>query len=354
MHSPAGAPSLGVMTTALSPAVTVRAVDLEDKADLRAWHAFDERVHDHDRPGTPFWGIDDVLAMLRPDDPEERFLPFVAESDGRIVGSGILFVPLLDNLDKAYGQLAVAPEARGRGVGDLLVDHVVGLARADGRTLLLVEANLPPDHDADHPVRRFAERHGLRLANQEVRRYLDLPVPQEQLRAWAEEAAAHHTGYEITTYEGVVPEALRASLVELRNQLAVDAPTGDLDFEAGGTTVETYAEHAAKTAASGRRMYETVAVRDGVVVAHSTLSAPPPGQGMPFLNQWGTFVHRAHRGHRLGLAVKVASLAHVQERHPERTIISTTNAVDNGPMVAINEQLGFRPVEVMAEFARTV
>jgi hypothetical protein len=219
---------------------------------------------------------------------------------------------------------------------------------------VLVEANLPPDHDPDHPVRRFAARHGFDLANQEVRRFLDLPVPEERLRAWATEAAAHHDGYTLATYEGAVPEELRASLVHLRNQLAVDAPTGDIEFEAGGTTVETYLAHTEKIAASGRRVYETVAVRDGVVVAHSTLSVPPEGQAMPFLNQWGTFVHRAHRGHRLGLAVKVASLAYVQARHPERTTVSTTNAVDNGPMVAINEHLGFRPVEVMAEFVRAV
>lgn len=342
------------MTLSPAPVVVVRPVDLEDEADLLAWYAFEKHVHDLERSDAPFWGAADVLAMVRPDDPEERFHPFVAELDGRTVAGGMVHIPLLDNLDKAYGELVVEPSLRGRGVGDLMVGHVLDTARSEGRRVVVVEAQLPPDHDANHPVRRFAARHGFRLANQEMRRFLDLPVPDDRLAALSAEAAAHHTGYRIATYEGAVPEELRQSLVDLHNQLAVDAPTGEIDFEAGGATVETYLRHAVQWAESGRRTYETVAVREGRVVAHSTLSVPPPGQGMPFLNQWGTFVDRAHRGHRLGLAVKVASLRHVQARHPERTRISTTNALANRHMVAINEQLGFRPVEIMAEFLREV
>ena len=73
---------------------------------------------------------------------------------------------------------------------------------------------------------------------------------------------------------------------------------------------------------------------------------------MSHLNQWCTYVHRAHRGHRLGLAVKAENLRAVQKMHPERTVITTTNSPVNAPMVAINELMGFRPVDVFAEFLR--
>jgi hypothetical protein len=50
--------------------------------------------------------------------------------------------------------------------------------------------------------------------------------------------------------------------------------------------------------------------------------------------------------------VKAANLAALQADHPERTRISTQNSETNAPMVAINEKMGFRPVEVMLEFQR--
>ena len=147
---------------------------------------------------------------------------------------------------------------------------------------------------------------------------------------------------------------LRPSFVDLQNQLIVDAPTGDIDFEAGAITVEIYEDHVRTRKATGRRTLVTVAVRDGQAVAHSTLSVPPGRDALPHVQQWGTYVHRDHRGHRLGLAVKAANLRAVQERFPERTVLSTTNSPANRPMLAINEMMGFRPVESSVEFVRTL
>ena len=72
---------------------------------------------------------------------------------------------------------------------------------------------------------------------------------------------------------------------------------------------------------------------------------------VPTVEAWGTLVLGEHRGHRLGLAMKARGLQELQRRiGPERTRVLTCNAEQNAHMVAINERLGFRPVEVVPTF----
>jgi RimJ/RimL family protein N-acetyltransferase len=52
-------------------------------------------------------------------------------------------------------------------------------------------------------------------------------------------------------------------------------------------------------------------------------------------------VHPAHRGHRLGLAVKLANLDLLAQRAPKVELIVTGNASVNAPMIAVNEMMGF-------------
>ena len=101
----------------------------------------------------------------------------------------------------------------------------------------------------------------------------------------------------------------------------------------------------------GRARYETVALTpDRQVVAQSTLAMSL--EESPTVFQWGTFVHRDHRGHRLGLATKAVNLRAVQAARDDLTLVTTQNGETNGYMVAINERMGFRPIEVSAEFVR--
>ncbi|MGI8900472.1 MAG: GNAT family N-acetyltransferase [Nocardioides sp.] len=331
----------------------ISVLDISDVDGLRELHRAGLVAHRHDRPGAPFWGEAEVLAMFRADDPEERLVPLlVRDDDETVLGSAVVFVPLLDNLDKVYAAMSVVPERRGRGVGDALVEEIQAVARTECRTVVLVEGHFPVDADDSHPVRAFALRHGFMLANTEVRRTLQLPIDDTTVRDWADEAACHHEGYEIETFVDIVPVELRPSFVDLVNQLMLDAPTGDIDFEAGGTTVEIYEQQAQQRRETGRKLLITVAVRDGAAVAHSTLSIPPGDQELPHMSQWGTYVHRGHRGHRLGMATKARNLMVVQRDHPERTLLHTTNSPMNGPMVSINEAMGFVPNEVLGEFMR--
>jgi hypothetical protein len=54
-----------------------------------------------------------------------------------------------------------------------------------------------------------------------------------------------------------------------------------------------------------------------------------------------TAVRPGHRGHRLGLLVKIAMLELLRDHEPSVRHVSTGNAAGNGHMVAINARLGF-------------
>jgi hypothetical protein len=58
--------------------------------------------------------------------------------------------------------------------------------------------------------------------------------------------------------------------------------------------------------------------------------------------QWGTMVLSAHRGHRLGLLLKLVVLQELAVASPATRCVSTWNAQENGPMIAVNEALGAR------------
>ena len=60
--------------------------------------------------------------------------------------------------------------------------------------------------------------------------------------------------------------------------------------------------------------------------------------------QWQTIVLPEHRGHRLGMLVKVANLDHLRAHEPAVTVIHTGNADSNAPMLRVNVAMGFVPV----------
>ncbi len=305
----------------------------------------------YQRQDAPMWSEHEAKVMFRREEPGEAWEVFAAFDGGEMVGIGVLVLSLLDNTDKAYLGIDVAPADRRRGIGSAIVEHLVGRASALGRTVLLTESNIPAAERETHPYVKFAEKHGFSPANVEVRRDLPLPVSGEQLTAWEQQAAPHHEAYRIETFVDALPDDLLESYCYLSNQLALDAPTGEIDFEAESMTPETFRIRQQKVKEQGRTVFETLAIDEaGDAVAQTTLAVPADHPTM--VHQWGTLVRKDHRGHRLGLAVKVRNLRAMQTAFPGRTQVVTTNSEDNDNMVAINALMGFAPVEIMIDFQR--
>jgi GNAT superfamily N-acetyltransferase len=327
---------------------------MADKAEFATWYGLLREADLSGRPEhAPFFSQREAQVIFSGGDPSEHVTAYAGFQGATMHGTGFMSMPLLDNLDKASVYVAVPPARRRRGIGAAMLGDLVESAAAAGRTTIVSECHVPLGQVGSHGYRRFAERNGFTHANTEIRRELRLPVPDLTLSAWTAEAAPHHGDYTISTFVDDVPQELLSSLCHVRNQLGLDAPTGDIDHEEEAMTPEAFLQRQALQRRMGVTTYWTLATdRNEETVAFTTMGVPldPPD----CVYQWGTAVLRGHRGHRLGLAVKAANLAALQADRPERRLVSTQNAETNAPMLAINEKMGFRAVEVLLEFQRTV
>ncbi len=300
------------------------------------------------------WQLEEVRAMMQDQGTRHRLLGYAGLVDGRVVTSGFVRLPQLDNPDLAELMVHVVPDARRRGHGSAMLAHLEEVARAHGRTVLQAEAcwsyDVGPD-GAGEPGPSFAAARGFRLALGDVKRLLRLPVPGRLLEDLAAEAAEHHEGYTLRSWVGPVPDDLAEGWVRLTSTLATEAPTGEMHREEESADVAVLREAEANQAQQGRTKYNTIALDPaGELVAYTDIATTvhEPGKGY----QWGTLVRRDARGHRLGLAVKVANLRLLQAERPDIVLLTTYNAEVNAHMVGVNERLGFVPVARLGEFQR--
>ncbi len=331
--------------------VDILPIDLADDAQLTQAYAVSRRAQTIGREDAPYWTYENFVGAFRSPDSGERQEVFGGYVDGQLVAFGALWLFVLDNKDKAWCEVQVDPEHRRRGHGRELLEHLAVIAKDDGRTELITDTKIPMAELDSHPYAQFLTSLRFTRSNVEVVRYLLLPVPDARIQTWIDQAAERHDGYRIETFVDDIPDELVPSLCVLFSQLAVDAPTGDVDFEEETMTPQRFAERQATTRAMGRTVFETLAITpDNTVAAQSTLSVPCDDDTDVW--QWGTFVHREHRGRRLGLATKAANLRAVQQAHPDKQRIVTQNAETNDYMVSINVTMGFEAVEACAEFVR--
>lgn len=337
----------------------IRPLDLDDDA-LAAWYDVYHAAAVHGRVHPTAYTREEKGVLLRSRSPGERRIAFegvVEPGEGRVapVVCGVVGLPLKENLQIAWVGVWTAPEHRGRGYGSAMLERLVQVARENGRSKVLASVVVPYDVPSDgsgHPDIEWCRRRGFALDISNVVRLLHLPVADELLAGLAEQAAPYHEDYTFRRFVGPVPDDLLVEFGQLIGALMVEAPSGEVPREHEVMDEERIRADEADFAASGRTKYTMVALApDGSPAAYTELVAPR--YDADHLYQWGTLVVTDHRGHRLGLAIKARTLQWVQQEEPGRRFLVTYNAEVNEHMIAINEALGFRPVEREIDLVRS-
>ena len=318
---------------------------VEDAAALRAWHAIAVATHDADHVGLPADPLEELAPLLDPDLPHggERKVLQLGRVDGSAVGAVELGVPLVDNLTSCSVDVRIAPQDRRHGHGRALLEQALDVVGGMGRTRMFFEV---PSAYPSGPgaAETLLTEVGARPVLKEVRRLVDLtqapPAPPPPLPA----------GYRLVQWVDRVPDELVDDMAHLMHRMSTDVPLGDMDWEPEVWDAERYRSKEAAALAHGRTRYATLVVSEesGRAVGFTDIGVSRFAPATAY--QWETLVENEHRGHGLGLVLKAHNHGLLAERSPRTRWINTWNAETNTHMVAINEQLGFRPVEVWTEW----
>jgi GNAT superfamily N-acetyltransferase len=331
----------------LAQDLVLDAVSPSDEAALRRWFGLvrDARTHDHpeDPPPCPV----EHRGRLSAPAPGLDTTVWLATAADEVVGAAELALPTLDNLDNAMADVLVAPHRRRRGVGTRLLARLADAARAAGRLRLIVEA--PEPLDTPGPGAPFLAAAGARMALADRRRRLPLPPVDQAELDRLHDAARAAAGYDLVQWTGDTPARWLDDVAALVGRMATDAPLDDLHYGPEHYDAQRIRNRDAMWRARGTRSITTTARGpDGRLVAYTVILCTATVH--THAHQGDTIVAPEHRGHRLGLLVKLANLRLLRAQHPAVRNVDTYNADSNPYMVSVNEAMGFRPLDRLGEW----
>jgi GNAT superfamily N-acetyltransferase len=329
------------------------------------------RAQSHDLGHDAFSWLPEELVGEYADVTHVRKRLFAARVDGRIVGRGLLTTWLNDPTTSDVA-VAVLPEHRGRGIGRTLRERVERIAIEEGCGTLTGFSTHPAEATgtplpspagigqvgSDDPSSRFAVAAGYRLGQTARTSALDTDAAAPALDAHLD-AARRVAGdaYRVVSWVDATPEDRLDDLAVLRTRMSTDIPAGDLPQVEDPWDADRIREAEARRASSGRTGLTTAVVHvpTGRLVGFTEIAVTgggPRSDGHAYAYQQDTLVLAEHRGHRLGMLLKVENLRLLARTALEVDRVVTWNADENRPMLAVNEALGFRHVATSGSWLR--
>lgn len=256
------------------------------------------------------------------------------DADGRLLGGAEVDLPAQENLDLVWFRINVDPEVRRRGIGSALLEAVVAVSTEAGRGLLMTGAW----HGTTGVV--FLKDHGFEQASIAAQRRLyTQELPRQSDIDLLAQARSASTRYETVRLTGPLPEDMLEPMLHTVEAIN-DAPLDDLELEDDNFTVDRLRRYDAAQAAQQQRIHRVIArsLLDGSPAGHSVVAVD--GRRPHLGEQHDTSVLREHRGHLLGLRLKLEMLEWLRAEEPQLTEVDTWNQESNTHMIAVNDAIG--------------
>ncbi len=295
-----------------------------------------------DQPGEPTLSDADTRHnVLQPSPLYDMHRMLAVNAQGEFIGSlnasfrregtpdHAAFAPFID----AWG--GVLQAHRRRGVASTLLQELLALMEAHGKSVATIGAHLPEGH-------AFLQAIGAKEKHRTVENRMAFAgLDWQMLARWRSEGFAPAHGLRAEVHVGRVPLERLAALMAPLSVLLNDAPTTQLERPPMRFDLEGFGPWYADMDQRGGDHFLVLLLNGGEVAAVCDASWSPRFPDR--MHQRLTAVARAWRGKGLAKGVKAAMLQLVRERHPQVVLAVTHNAEVNAPMLAINRRLGFAP-----------
>lgn len=338
--------------TVLFLPVDIRHIDLQDEVLTRRFWEVGKAADEVGRPWSPYWSWPAARAAFTTESIARRRVLLAAFDGDDMVGVSEMSLPMLDNPHLAYVEIFVHPGYERQGVGTALTEASASAAGRHGRSILSIEVPTPMNGEESAGL-RLARRLGFSTGVVNDMKVVDLPATAHLWQSLLDDTDAAARGYRLRGWTDVCPEDLVPGYCRLLESFNTEAPTGELALDEERWDEARVREKEARFRSSGRHEFGTAALGpDGSVVGVTEVmvSDHAPDRGF----QGATLVVRGHRGHRLGLRMKARNHQAVLRAFPGCATLLTGNADVNAHMNAVNDRLGYRPVERVVEMQRAV
>jgi GNAT superfamily N-acetyltransferase len=251
-------------------------------------------------------------AAAEPPDAHRRY--WAAEDGGELVGWATAAIDYQSSERPGFLQVCVAPESRKAGLGTALLERCEAHLGELGVATTLSFSTPEEASRSFATARGFRQTHTNRISGVDPRTV---------------EPASTPLGVELRPLAELDPRKVFELDSEAMRDVPGEVATDDVSFE---QWLEDYWRHPDTDLDAS-----VAAVVDDRPVAFSHLRVAPDGRAITDMT--GTL--RDYRGRGLALLAKRATLVNAARCGIE--LVSTENDETNGPMLRVNEKLGYRP-----------